>query len=153
MQIKNRLIRFKMLNKCNLISLYRGIGPTENLFVATIAFGEGWHNYHHVFPWDYKAGELHAYKRNLSTAFIDFFAKVGWAYDLKTVTDEMITKRALRTGDGSRKSKEETLKLVSEYVKNFHKLKKDEMIWGWDDRDMKFEDRQDAIRYNNLKEA
>lgn len=39
--------------------------------------GEGAHNYHHVFPWDYKTAELGMYKVNLTCAVIDFFAKIG----------------------------------------------------------------------------
>ena len=54
-----------------------------------------------VFPWDYKTAELGNYRMNFTTAFIDFFAKIGWAYDLKTVSDEIIQKRVERTGDGS----------------------------------------------------
>jgi stearoyl-CoA desaturase (Delta-9 desaturase) len=38
---------------------------------------------------------------NTTTAFIDFFAKLGWAYDLKTVSADTIDKRVERTGDGS----------------------------------------------------
>lgn len=41
---------------------------------------------------------------NITTAFIDFFAKIGWAYDLKTVSDEIIQKRVERTGDMSHES-------------------------------------------------
>lgn len=59
------------------------ISPVESLPVALAAFGEGWHNYHHVFPWDYKTSEFGDYKYNISTAFIDFFAKIGWARDRK----------------------------------------------------------------------
>ncbi|KAJ8675558.1 hypothetical protein QAD02_011344, partial [Eretmocerus hayati] len=79
----------------------RNINPTENKFASIMALGEGWHNYHHTFPWDYKASELGFYKFNLATAFIDFFAKIGWAYDLKTVSKDMIEKRVKRTGDAS----------------------------------------------------
>lgn len=61
----------------------RNINPVESLPVALAAFGEGWHNYHHVFPWDYKTSEFGDYKFNISTAFIDFFAKLGWARDRK----------------------------------------------------------------------
>lgn len=78
------------------------ISPSENKGVAIFALGEGFHNYHHVFPWDYKTAELGNYRMNLTTAFIDFFAKIGWAYDLKTVSQEIIEKRVERTGDGSR---------------------------------------------------
>lgn len=51
--------------------------------MALFAFGEGWHNFHHVFPWDYKTSEFGDYKFNISTGFIDFFAKIGWARDRK----------------------------------------------------------------------
>ncbi|XP_030767600.1 acyl-CoA Delta(11) desaturase-like isoform X2 [Sitophilus oryzae] len=78
----------------------RFISPVENLAVSIAALGEGWHNYHHVFPWDYKTGEL-GNSWNPSTTFIDFFAKVGWAYDLKSVSKKMISRRAHRSGDGS----------------------------------------------------
>lgn len=77
------------------------ISPSENKGVAIFALGEGFHNFHHVFPWDYKTAELGNYRMNLTTAFIDFFAKVGWAYDLKTVSEEIIQKRVERTGDGT----------------------------------------------------
>lgn len=53
------------------------IKSSNNIFVAVIAFGEGWHNYHHVFPWDYKTSELGDYGFNFTTAFIDFFCRIG----------------------------------------------------------------------------
>lgn len=58
-------------------TLNRGIKPTDNKILAFITIGEGWHNYHHTFPWDYKAAELGHFSLNLSCAFIDFFAKIG----------------------------------------------------------------------------
>ncbi|XP_041989098.1 acyl-CoA Delta(11) desaturase-like [Aricia agestis] len=79
------------------------IKPVQNLYVSFFAYGEGFHNYHHVFPWDYRTAELGNNWLNLSTLFIDFFAWVGWAYDLKTVPDDVISARAERTGDGANK--------------------------------------------------
>lgn len=38
---------------------------------------------------------------NSTKAVIDFFAWIGWAYDLKTVPERIIRSRARRTGDGS----------------------------------------------------
>ncbi|XP_022123202.2 LOW QUALITY PROTEIN: acyl-CoA Delta-9 desaturase [Pieris rapae] len=64
------------------------IKSVENQLVSLAALGEGWHNYHHVFPWDYRTSELG--KINISTSFIDFFARIGWAYDLKAATMSMI---------------------------------------------------------------
>jgi hypothetical protein len=69
--------------------------------VAFFAFGEGWHNYHHTFPWDYKTAELGDYGLNFTTAFIDFFAYIGWAYDLKQPSKELVQRVVEKLGDGS----------------------------------------------------
>jgi stearoyl-CoA desaturase (delta-9 desaturase) len=66
-----------------------------------LTIGEGWHNYHHVFPWDYKAAELGNNSINLTTNLIDCFASIGWVSDRKSVAENMIRNRAQRTGDGS----------------------------------------------------
>ncbi|CAK9795429.1 Acyl-CoA Delta-9 desaturase [Anthophora quadrimaculata] len=105
----------------------RFINPAENKGVAITAFGEGWHNYHHVFPWDYKTAELGNYRFNVTTAFIDFMAKVGLAYDLKIVPSDTVQKRVERTGDGS------------------HEL------WGWGDKDQTQEDRDQTVVMHSLK--
>ena len=39
----------------------------------------------------------------MSTAFIDFFAWLGWATELKTVPDDILSNRVIRTGDGTHK--------------------------------------------------
>lgn len=67
--------------------------PSENKLVSILAIGEGWHNYHHTFPYDYKAAELGKYSLNLTTMFLDLFAKFGWAYDLKEPNKEYLKKR------------------------------------------------------------
>lgn len=95
---------------------------TENIGVTVFALGEGFHNYHHVFPWDYRASEFSNNSLNFSTLFIDFFAKIGWAYDLKTVSDKIIRNRVKRTGDGSH------------------------TLWGWGDKDQSCEEVKEAIR-------
>ncbi|KAL1465368.1 hypothetical protein WDU94_004947 [Cyamophila willieti] len=77
------------------------IMPAENRLVSILALGEGWHNYHHVFPWDYKAAELGNYSFNITTMFIDLFAKIGWAYDRKQPSAELVRNTALRHGDGT----------------------------------------------------
>ena len=77
------------------------MSASENRKVAMSVLGEGWHNYHHVFPWDYKTSELGQYSLNISAAFIDFFAWLGWAYDLKSVPKNVVVARVERTGDGS----------------------------------------------------
>ncbi|XP_057337666.1 acyl-CoA Delta-9 desaturase-like [Microplitis mediator] len=79
----------------------KNILPAENLLVGWAAGGEGWHNYHHVFPWDYKAAEFRNFMLNVTTSWIDMFAQIGWAYDLRQATPDHIKKVIARTGDGS----------------------------------------------------
>ncbi|XP_015929799.1 acyl-CoA Delta-9 desaturase [Parasteatoda tepidariorum] len=76
------------------------ISATESKWVSAFAIGEGFHNYHHTFPWDYATSEL-GYKYNFTTFFIDCMAYIGQAYDLKTTNPESIHQRKIRTGDGS----------------------------------------------------
>lgn len=89
--------------------------------MAVVAFGDGWHNYHHAFPFDYKTGEFGDYKFNATTAVIDGFARLGWAYDRKFASPEMVRRRATRSGDGSR-------------------------VWGCGDQDIATEDNDDLDR-------
>ncbi|XP_019635220.1 PREDICTED: acyl-CoA desaturase-like [Branchiostoma belcheri] len=78
----------------------RSIRPAENRFVSSVAGGEGWHNYHHTFPFDYATGEL-GWRLNMTTVFIDLMAWAGLAYDLRTAPPSVVRARALRTGDGT----------------------------------------------------
>lgn len=72
------------------------------MFVAFFAVGEGWHNYHHAFPWDYRASELGS-PLNITGFLIDLLAQVGLTYDRKEATHNMVKNRVLRTGDKSHK--------------------------------------------------
>lgn len=102
----------------------KNINPVEIKPVSLVVLGEGFHNYHHTFPWDYKTAELGDYSLNFSKIFIDFMALIGWAYDLKTVSTDVIQKRVKRTGDGSHS------------------------VWGWDDKDVPAEEKQEALIVN-----
>ncbi|PNF17902.1 Acyl-CoA Delta(11) desaturase [Cryptotermes secundus] len=110
----------------------KNISPAENMSVAILAYGEGFHNYHHVFPYDYKAAELGDYMLNPTTAFIDFFARIGWAYSLKTMSRKTIMARILRTGDGTHK------RIGRSNSPDCHT--QEDHVWGWGDADMKEED-------------
>jgi stearoyl-CoA desaturase (delta-9 desaturase) len=57
---------------------------TENGWVSLFALGEGWHNWHHAFPWDYATAELGAiHQFNPTKVFIDVMAFLGLASDRK----------------------------------------------------------------------
>jgi stearoyl-CoA desaturase (delta-9 desaturase) len=60
---------------------------------------------------------------------------VGWAYDLKTVSQELLQKRVLRTGDGSHfYNKQENNNITGSD-------KAEDNLWGWGDEDMREEDK------------
>jgi len=55
-----------------------GIGPRASILVTLLAMGEGWHDYHHLFPWDYAGAELNAWDQwNPTKFFIDACAELG----------------------------------------------------------------------------
>ena len=62
------------------------IEPAENLFVSLITFGEGWHNFHHTYPKDYRASESSKY--NPSTTFIDYMTYLGLAKNRHEVCEK-----------------------------------------------------------------
>ncbi|XP_027263037.1 acyl-CoA desaturase 1 [Cricetulus griseus] len=81
----------------------KNIESRENILVSLGAVGEGFHNYHHAFPYDYSASE-YRWHINFTTFFIDCMAALGLAYDRKRVSKAAVLARIKRTGDGSRKS-------------------------------------------------
>lgn len=75
------------------------IRPTENRLVIYISLGEGNHNYHHTFPFDYSSSEKKAWEFfNPSTLFIDLFSLLGMAYDCKKASRNVIDGTVKRKG-------------------------------------------------------
>lgn len=74
------------------------LASVENPIVSLFAIGEGYHNYHHAYPYDYATGETGNYF-NLSKWFIDFMFVVGQAYNLKQASRETIEKSKKRMSD------------------------------------------------------
>ncbi len=63
------------------------------------------------------------------------FLIIGWAYDLKTVSQDMIKKRVQRTGDGTHiysklKNKDDDNNNVNQKYEN------GKNYWGWGDEDI-----------------
>mmetsp|Transcript_10446 Transcript_10446/g.12126 ORF Transcript_10446/g.12126 Transcript_10446/m.12126 type:complete len:334 (+) Transcript_10446:131-1132(+) len=74
--------------------------PSENPFVSLLAVGEGWHNWHHKYPFDYAASEFGISSQfNPSKLFIDAMAMVGLAKDRKRGTAAWAMGRARRDRD------------------------------------------------------
>ncbi|XP_033223364.1 acyl-CoA Delta(11) desaturase-like [Belonocnema kinseyi] len=79
----------------------RNIYPVDSNLANWISLGEGSHNYHHTFPWDYKGAEFGKRQVNLPTFIIEQCAKIGWAYDLKEPSEKLIRMTYHNRGDGS----------------------------------------------------
>lgn len=68
------------------------IKPVENWLVSFGSAGEGYHNYHHTFPYDYATSEL-GYVHNITKRFIDLCALLGLARDLRKPSLEAINRQ------------------------------------------------------------
>lgn len=66
------------------------IQPRENWFVALFGYNEGFHNYHHQFPWDYAIAEFGIKYWDPAKWLINLAARYGFAYDLKKASPELI---------------------------------------------------------------
>lgn len=65
------------------------ITPVDNVWANLLTMGEGYHNFHHSFPYDYRGSEL---KLRLDPAkwFVDFLTFFGLANNVKTVPNDHI---------------------------------------------------------------
>jgi stearoyl-CoA desaturase (delta-9 desaturase) len=65
--------------------------------VSVLAMGEGFHNYHHTFPYDHSTSEW-GFRLNMTTRFLHLMAWAGQAYDLRSASPATVAARAARTG-------------------------------------------------------
>jgi len=65
------------------------ISPRENLICAILTMGEGYHNFHHEFPNDYRNG-VHFTAFDPTKWAIAFLEKMGLATDLKRTPEDQI---------------------------------------------------------------
>ncbi|XP_023245732.1 acyl-CoA Delta(11) desaturase-like [Copidosoma floridanum] len=79
----------------------KSIAPVENRWASYVSFGEGWHNYHHVFPWDYRTPEIGGPRFDVVGNLITMFSWIGWAYDLKKPSDDLVRMTMRKKGDGT----------------------------------------------------
>jgi len=71
--------------------------------VSSLTLGEGWHNFHHVFPSDYRAAE-YGHRDDISTTFLGLMKRIGWAYDFKETPQQLINQWIKKYGDGSHRA-------------------------------------------------
>lgn len=65
------------------------ISPRENLLCAILTMGEGYHNFHHEFPNDYRNG-VHFSAFDPTKWVIALLEKIGLASELKRTPDDLI---------------------------------------------------------------
>jgi len=81
--------------------------PSENPYVSFFAVGEGWHNWHHKYPFDYAASEFGITSQfNPTKLFIDVGAYLGLVTDRKRATASWERTKQRRMKDESESSKE-----------------------------------------------
>ncbi|MBI5503553.1 MAG: fatty acid desaturase [Deltaproteobacteria bacterium] len=68
------------------------VSAADNWLLALVAFGEGWHNYHHAFPSDYRNG-VGALAWDPSKWLIWSLSKIGAAHDLKRMNPAVVWQR------------------------------------------------------------
>lgn len=68
------------------------IEPRESPIVIWLnILGEGYHNYHHTYPSDYRASEFGwLFQLNATSVFIDALALVGLVWDRKTASKSVV---------------------------------------------------------------
>lgn len=63
----------------------QSIEARENKIASAITAGEGYHNYHHVYPYDYRCAEGTGFDPlNFTTSFINLMAFLGLAHGLRS---------------------------------------------------------------------
>lgn len=81
------------------------ITARDSLFCALLTWGEGWHNFHHRFPFDYRMGHRF-YHWDPAKWFIQLGSKLGMIWDLKTTPEVEIYRARLQVL--TEKAKEES---------------------------------------------
>lgn len=73
----------------------RELTAVDNAILAVLTFGEGYHNYHHAFASDYRNG-IRWYHYDITKWLIWLASKVGWARDLRSVSDLRVHQQLIR---------------------------------------------------------
>ena len=104
------LIQYHATFSINSVAHWVGTQPystatsaRDSLTAAVLTMGEGYHNYHHRFPSDYRNG-IRFYHWDPSKWAIWCWSKMGLAWDLKQIPDEAIekAKEAVKQGQAEK---------------------------------------------------
>ena len=117
----------------------------DSWFVSLFTFGEGYHNYHHTFQWDYRNG-VKWFAFDPSKWIIKLLSFIGITYDLKETKEYLIWKNHISS---IKDQLNESYNKSTENCKQFYQNKIDllqknidNIFSSWDEMEKK---------YNNLK--
>ena len=117
----------------------------DSWFVSLFTFGEGYHNYHHTFQWDYRNG-VKWFAFDPSKWIIKLLSFIGITYDLKETKEYLIWKNHFSS---IKDQLNESYNKSTENCKQFYQNKIDllqknidNIFSSWDEMEKK---------YNNLK--
>jgi stearoyl-CoA desaturase (delta-9 desaturase) len=65
--------------------------PRDSIVTALLTFGEGYHNFHHEFPYDYR-NAIKFYQYDPTKWVIKALSYIGQTYDLKVFDDDIVKK-------------------------------------------------------------
>ncbi|XP_070167007.1 (11Z)-hexadec-11-enoyl-CoA conjugase-like [Polyergus mexicanus] len=80
------------------IYLFERLQATNSNISWFLTLADGWHNFHHAYPWDYRMSEFGNFT-GTPAYLLDFFAYIGLAYDLKTASPNIIREHMKKDGD------------------------------------------------------
>ena len=117
----------------------------DSWFVSLFTFGEGYHNYHHTFQWDYRNG-VKWFAFDPSKWIIKLLSFIGITYDLRETKEYLIWKNHISS---IKDQLNESFNKSTENCKHFYQNKIDllqknidNIFSSWDEMEKK---------YNNLK--
>jgi len=91
--------------------------PAENPFVSLAAIGEGWHNWHHKYPYDYAASEFGVSSQfNPTKLFIDIACALGLASNRKRATNAWGRTKQRRDEGGTESALTPAAKAAADYA-------------------------------------
>ncbi len=99
----------------------------DNLLVSLVAWGEGYHNYHHTFQSDYRNG-IKWYHFDPTKWLIKTGEKLGFTSDLKKASDQAILRAKMSAQLNGSKRLEDLKLTVEEAHREFIRLKKEYKI-------------------------
>ncbi|KAL8452262.1 hypothetical protein Emed_001423 [Eimeria media] len=99
--------------------------PCESCFTSLVAVGEGWHDWHHRYPYDYAAAEGGVWEQfNPSKLLIDTAAWFGLAWDRRRATTAwQMVKQEREQQSAARHQKEADIRKSCEALAAVHSLR------------------------------